>query len=295
MWPPDFSASRLPAFLSIGSSKAALACAASVAAAAASFASISVRIGSKKPYPTSSLADAGAAAANVCAGVMLVIFKASASSTKEQIATMSSTLSSVTSTKTARWSSRRDCVISPSKPSSLASASISRCGVSGNSMRKCCNDADTAGGAAASDWADMTGVGAVLAFATCGMPSGTAPNADNAFKRALICSTASWSTLLPFLCPSISISSTSFAVRNASTCSEVKGISPLRIRSSKDSRTWVTSVISLNPNVAAPPFMECAVRKMASRSSESGAAISTSSNNLSFSASNSAASSKKTW
>jgi hypothetical protein len=58
---------------------------------------------------------------------------------------------------------------------------------------------------------------------------------------------------------------------------------------------WVTSDMSFSPNVEAPPLIECAVRKIAFRSSASGAAMSTASSSRSFSASSSSASSKKTW
>jgi hypothetical protein len=50
----------------------------------------------------------------------------------------------------------------------------------------------------------------------------------------------------------------------------VSAISPLRMRSSRVSSTWVTSVMSVTPNVDAPPLTEWAVRKIAFRSSASG-------------------------
>jgi len=88
---------------------------------------------------------------------------------------------------------------------------------------------------------------------------------------------------------------TSFDTRKASTCSGVSAISFLRMRSSSDSSMWVTSVMSLKAKVAAPPLIECAARKIALRSSLSGADTSIASNNFSISASSSSASSKKTW
>jgi len=107
--------------------------------------------------------------------------------------------------------------------------------------------------------------------------------------------TASWSTGVPIRWPSSIILRISLACKKASTCSEVRAISRVRILSSKDSRMWVTSVMSVRPKVDAPPLSECAVRKMASRHSGSGAATSTANNRRSFSASNSSASSKNTW
>src|SRR5471032_2506200 len=87
----------------------------------------------------------------------------------------------------------------------------------------------------------------------------------------------------------------SLAARKASTCSDVSAISPLRMRSSSVSRMWVTSVMLVTPNVEAPPLTEWAVRKIAFRSSASGASMFTASSSRSISASSSSASSKKTW
>ena len=49
---------------------------------------------------------------------------------------------------------------------------------------------------------------------------------------------------------------------NICTASEVTGRSPLRISSSSVSTPCVKLATSMKPNVAEPPLMECAARKM---------------------------------
>ncbi|KGC56682.1 chemotaxis two-component sensor kinase CheA domain protein [Burkholderia mallei] len=57
----------------------------------------------------------------------------------------------------------------------------------------------------------------------------------------------------------------------------------------------VVSVSAVKPNVAAPPLIECAARKIAARSSGSGEATSRFSSSCSICASSSSASSKNVW
>jgi len=66
----------------------------------------------------------------------------------------------------------------------------------------------------------------------------------------------------------------------------------LRTSSSSDSATWVNAATSANPNVAAPPLMECAARKMVCTSSWSVAPESSASSAASIASSPSRLSSK---
>jgi hypothetical protein len=68
-----------------------------------------------------------------------------------------------------------------------------------------------------------------------------------------------------------------------------------RVRSSRFSKMCVVSVRAVKPNVAAPPLIECAARKIALSASASGDSMSTSSSSCSISTSSSSASSKKVW
>jgi len=103
------------------------------------------------------------------------------------------------------------------------------------------------------------------------------------------------SALLPLWCAANISRSTSTASRKVSTISEVMAISFLRMRSSRVSRIWVTSVMSVKPNVPLPPLMECAARKMAFNWSASGTSRSIASNRLSMLPRCSMHSSKNAW
>ena len=118
---------------------------------------------------------------------------------------------------------------------------------------------------------------------------------DRASRRHRTVATASRSTGVAWRWPSSCIFNTSLAAKKASTWAAVSAISPRRRRSSSDSSTWVTSVMSVWPKVAAPPLIECAVRKIAASCSMSGASVSSVSSSRSISASSSSASSKNTW
>ena len=102
------------------------------------------------------------------------------------------------------------------------------------------------------------------------------------------------SAMLPFWCASNKPRSTSPACRKASTISCVRGISFLRTRSSRVSKIWVTSAMSVKPKVPLPPLIEWAARKMAFTWSASGASRSSASNKASILTRCSAASSKNT-
>jgi hypothetical protein len=73
-----------------------------------------------------------------------------------------------------------------------------------------------------------------------------------------------------------------------------RGSSCRRTRSSSVSSSWVSSVTSEKPNVAAPPLIECATRKIAFSSSSLALSTSIASSIDSMLARFSPASSKKT-
>ena len=85
--------------------------------------------------------------------------------------------------------------------------------------------------------------------------------------------------------------STDFSSR--SDTATVTRIAPLRSSSSSVSRLWVKEAISEKPNVALPPLMECATRKMVLISSGSGEPTSSFSSAASMASSASKLSSKK--
>ena len=116
----------------------------------------------------------------------------------------------------------------------------------------------------------------------------------SSFRRLQMSVTACASTSLWYWRPASCIFSTSQALRNTSTISLRSLSLSVRSLSSSDSRMCVVSVISVKPKVPAPPLIECAVRKIAFKSSLLGAPTSSSSSNRSISPRSSADSSKNT-
>ena len=104
----------------------------------------------------------------------------------------------------------------------------------------------------------------------------------SATRRWQVSCTCAGSALpLPRCAASRSLS-TSPASRKASIMSRRKASSPLRMRSSKFSSTWVTSARSVKPKVPAEPLIECAARNTALSCSASGFSMSRSSNRASM-------------
>ncbi len=151
----------------------------------------------------------------------------------------------------------------------------------------------SAGLGASTTGAVTTGAATGAGVACAGLTT-AAPASESCFNIIFTSATCSSSTAVANRCPSTSIFSTSFAAKNASTCSAVSAISCLRILSSKFSSTCVISVMSIKPKVAAPPFIEWAARKIALSSSSSGLSMSMPRSKRSASANSSSASSKKT-
>ena len=98
----------------------------------------------------------------------------------------------------------------------------------------------------------------------------------------------------PWWRPSMALSA-SPDCSSTSTIGAVGVSSWRRSLSSSVSIWWVSSATSLKPNVAAPPLMEWAQRKMALSSSSSADSMSSSSRSCSMFSRFSPASSKKTW
>ena len=143
------------------------------------------------------------------------------------------------------------------------------------------------------------GVGLGVAFAAAAgafaAAAGVIAGSRNARSRTHKAVTSSSGTASPSpLRAAIIDFSISPEARNTSIKALDKGIWPLRTRSNTVSISWVSSLMSLNPNAPAPPLIECAARKMALSCSGSAPSRLSSRSRVSMLVKCSSASSKKT-